>query len=107
MDKEGLDIAFVSYPRLDGVKRRFDPDSPPPSPAPTTIGCTSSPRPILRMFGITMVAPHDITGSIERSMDSERIWPAIFLRPNHVNKNGAIPIMIRALGRVREVESLP
>ena len=40
-----------------------------------------------RMFGVTMVAPHDISGSIEeiRRTVKEYGFRGIFLRPNHVN----------------------
>ena len=40
-----------------------------------------------RMFGVTMVAPHDISGSIEeiRRTVREYGFRGIFIRPNHVN----------------------
>ena len=90
MDKEGLDIAFLFPTRaltvlgIDGL----DPDFA------TAIArayndwlhdfAQADPK---RMFGIAMVAPHDISGAIEeiRRTVKEYGFRGIFIRPNHVN----------------------
>ncbi|MBM2805229.1 MAG: Amidohydrolase [Deltaproteobacteria bacterium] len=90
MDKEGLDIAFLFPTRaltvlgIDGL----DPDFA--SAIARAYNdwlhdfAQSDPK---RMFGVAMVAPHDISGSIEeiRRTAKEYGFRGIFIRPNHVN----------------------
>jgi len=90
MDKEGLDVAVLFPTRgltalASMASIRI---SPRPSPAPTTTGCTTSPKRIpSACSAVTMVAPHDISGSIEeiRRTVKDYGFRGIFIRPNHVN----------------------
>ena len=90
MDKEGLDIAFLFPTRaltvlgIDGLDADFASAIARAYNDWLHDFAQTDPK---RMFGVAMVAPHDISGSIEeiRRTVKEYGFRGIFIRPNHVN----------------------